>query len=226
MVKHTKAAMASSAAMQMQAKAPMISSKALPCVIRINRNSGRELPHIAFANLPRDTAALAHFRKLWTKPLLGYDEASKLGVDEDGGTPRPEDSKEYVDEVFARQEWLRKAWQDDAVASEYLKWGGELPMAAKWELKAGRIEINPDTVWKATCICFLADEAAQRTAICQNPECVVPYFVKKRRSQKICGAGPCTDWVRRQVALRWWNKHGNAWRAKRKGRARSKGKKP
>lgn len=48
-----------------------------------------------------------------------------------------------------------------------------------------------------------------RLAKCGNPDCVVPYFIVKRQSQKFCERGECTRYAQNQYALKWWReKHG------------------
>jgi hypothetical protein len=39
---------------------------------------------------------------------------------------------------------------------------------------------------------------------CANPECVVPYFIAKRKSQRFCERGECTRYAQNQYALKWW----------------------
>ena len=55
---------------------------------------------------------------------------------------------------------------------------------------------------------------AHLTHICANGECIAPYYVAKRRSQKYCGE-KCGQPSQAQYKRQWWAAHGNEWRAKR-----------
>jgi hypothetical protein len=55
---------------------------------------------------------------------------------------------------------------------------------------------------------------SDRARFCLNPECVVPYFFAKRRSQKYC-SDECAKPAKREAKLRWWNKEGKKLRADR-----------
>jgi hypothetical protein len=186
-------------------KGEIASSTTLPCVLRMARNSS-EMPHVGFANLRMDSKSIAHFSKLWNQPLIDPKQAGDLAE---------------------LQEWLRAAWRDttDPVAWEAIYQEGARTTRAKWDFRAQRIELTPEYLWNAACVLFLRDHAAHRTAICTNPQCSAPFFIKARRSQRFCGQGPCTEFAQRERANNWWGKHGNQWRAKRKKQAKMKGRK-
>lgn len=40
---------------------------------------------------------------------------------------------------------------------------------------------------------------------CQNPQCLAPYFIAKRRDQSVCDAGVCKAEIQRERARTWWN---------------------
>lgn len=58
-------------------------------------------------------------------------------------------------------------------------------------------------------------EQAQRFALCRNPKCPAPYFLARRKDQKYCERGDCTEYAHKQRALSWWNREGNKRRAKK-----------
>src|SRR5882672_79956 len=39
---------------------------------------------------------------------------------------------------------------------------------------------------------------------CSNPDCAVPHFITKRKSQRFCERGECTRYAQNQYALKWW----------------------
>jgi hypothetical protein len=41
---------------------------------------------------------------------------------------------------------------------------------------------------------------------CANPDCVNPYFIANRNSQRFCDQGSCTRYAQNQYALKWWRK--------------------
>lgn len=65
---------------------------------------------------------------------------------------------------------------------------------------------------------------SRRLAKCHNPECLNPYFIAKRRTQKYCERGPCTTYAQRQYALKDWNKKGRERRKKRQAEAKKRAK--
>ena len=52
-------------------------------------------------------------------------------------------------------------------------------------------------------------------ATCGNPSCPVPYFLARRRDQKYCERGDCTEYAQRQHALKWWRREGDKRRRRR-----------
>jgi hypothetical protein len=57
---------------------------------------------------------------------------------------------------------------------------------------------------------------ADRMRVCGNPECLAPFFLARRRSQKYCSAA-CAAPAVRELKRAWWNEHGLEWsRARRK----------
>lgn len=124
--------------------------------------------------------------------------------------------------VVSIRDILRDAWQGSEYAlvsihNQVARYG-----LSTWEFKSGHIEIVPDSLWTTICILFLRDHAAGRTGYCANPGCASPYFLKKRRTQKYCEAGPCVQYAQRQYALRWWNKDGKKRRARKRDKRNRK----
>jgi hypothetical protein len=86
-------------------------------------------------------------------------------------------------------------------------------------LKVGHLILNPLSFPAQFVVAIL--ENSQRFAVCANPECVAPFFLAKRRTQKFCERGECTRYAQNQYALRWWKE--NKGKRKRKKIERSKG---
>ena len=175
----------------------MASSK-LTVYLKAGRNANRkEQPHEAFANLRQDDdAAVKQFRKLWgpiaERPMMAE---------------------------FGWQDILRRAWRGETNAlAEIQKWVN-LYLVTSLKFVDGRIEAEPSDLLGSIFLLFLRDHLSSNTAICENPECPSPYFIRGRNSQKFCEDGPCKAYGARIRANRWWQEHGDDWReANSKGR--------
>jgi len=87
---------------------------------------------------------------------------------------------------------------------------------------SGRIEMTPKDLLGTIFLLFLRDHAAGKTAICANPDCHSPYFIRKRRTQKYCESGPCTEFAQRHYALNWWHKAGKKQREEKSEKAQNR----
>jgi len=146
--------------------------------------------HEAFANLDDDPKAFKAFTKRWGEIWEGWEEIrrheAKLGVRNN----------------------LRRAWRGDenifSQPSRLLVW----LTTAKWPF-----EMQTRDLIGTLQILFLRDHLAGNTAICANPDCVRPYFIRRRKTQKYCEAGACTAEAQRRQKLDWWNKNKRRKRA-------------
>ena len=91
------------------------------------------------------------------------------------------------------------------------------PLWVVWRYR--KILPNPVNI-RATLALALVEHAS-RLKYCSNPDCQAPYLLAKRKNQKYCELGACTESAQRQYALAWWNKKGKKRRAakKQKGQA-------
>jgi len=119
------------------------------------------------------------------------------------------------DEMYrnARRD-LRGAWQSSTsrkqrqrlvnawLAAGAKRIGRELVTAP---LGLGRLVLNPCNFPAQLAVAIL--ENWRRFAICGNPDCVVPFFLAKRKTQKFCEQGECTRYAQNKYALRWWQEH-------------------
>ena len=88
------------------------------------------------------------------------------------------------------------------------------------DIHSGAVVITVANCWPLICMLFLRDHAAEKTAVCANPECPAPYFLKSRKTQRICEAGACVAWAQRNYARKWWRENeSKASKAKPKGKA-------
>ena len=167
---------------------------------RSPKSAGKEAPHEAFANVGDTPAAWETFRKLWG-PLIVAADPEFLPIDARLGF----------------QDNLQAAWREDEKALAVFH-QSEIPVIIKPTKR--RIEIEPTELLHTINLLFLRDFWAGKIGICANKDCPNPYYIKKRKTQKYCEAGPCTGEAQRQQKLDWWNRVGKkrAKKTAKKGR--------
>ena len=196
----------------------------------------QEPPHRVFANLPRfdlvksDNLALLneHGRMLRRDaagrllPELVDLKAMEKFVKKYGSFHVNDDideTKDHFDldaaDFTDAQDDLRKAWAGDSGAMSEIEAQLKYPLEARLSVKAGGVELTTDNLRSLICVLFLLDRAAGKTAVCANPECPAPYFLRKRKDQKFCERGQCTVYAQRGYALGWWQRKGYERRAKK-----------
>ena len=97
---------------------------------------------------------------------------------------------------------LRAAWQGDDAACEELFYDYK----QNRHMTEKGLAFFVDDVWSIVAILFLRDHRAKRTAMCANPNCPNPYFIRKRRTQKYCEAGPCVAEALKTQKREWWRR--------------------
>lgn len=216
--------------------------------------SWKQPPHVRFANLPLahpENLPLAEFASPPLDPNAVKTFIKEYGVvravvingpfvPAELGRPRAEPYfQEHSAELANVHAVLRRAWAGNpSEADEFEGMTGteRLSAASTIELWAASdvkfhysdqgIELVAKNLWTFICLLFLHDYGAGRTGICARPDCPTPYFLKKRRTQRYCERGDCTNWAHEQSALRWWNRVGKEVRAKKQAKAQSRRRKP
>jgi hypothetical protein len=171
----------------------------------------KELAHVAFANLrvddPRSvTGFLKQYGLLLARPMAKVFEIH------------------HVDLADA-QRTLTAAWSGEPVTFTAMEGVVEENVNAAVLLSEGYVRLAIQNLWATICFLFLKDFQAGKIVVCGNPDCPAPYFVAKRRTQKFCESGACTDYAHRQYALKWWNAEGKARRELQAKDGARKGKK-
>jgi hypothetical protein len=146
--------------------------------------SGPEQAHVALVNLSDEAEAADAYIKRY----------------ESGAKPMRRGMVRLV------RDSLRKAWSGD---KEALQWAQERLDAERFNVtyKRAHLLVEPRSLESTVCLLVLRDRAAGKTAICANPGCHSPYFIKKRKTQKFCEAGPCTEQAQREQKREWWTRH-------------------
>ena len=187
----------------------------------------KEPPHRNFVNLPVNSTPELGLEVVDPNAMLAFSKrygfvghqtvrdgwvlnvetsASLAVVSRNIGRYGPEEFFELMG--MKSQALLKYAWQssDKRPAAEIAKYtAGSLQNNV--DVDTGAFVIKIPNAWTLVCALVIRDHAGGRTAVCANPECPAPYFLKSRRTQKICEAGECVAWAQRNYALKWWREN-------------------
>ena len=130
------------------------------------------------------------------------------------------------DEIFALRNELRRVWNADTPANEKQsilnKWTSWHPSGfaslrfQAWfpSVPLGRLLPHHENLHAQLVQGVL--EHSGHFVHCANPSCLAPFFIARRRDQRVCEQGECTKHAQRQFSLEWWNREGSRRRAKRR----------
>jgi hypothetical protein len=122
--------------------------------------------------------------------------------------------------VFEFRDSLRQAWIGDPEALRKITNVVQIFLAQSGanliSNKKGELELTADSAVLIACILFLRDFGAGRLAMCANPDCTSPFFVRSRRTQKFCDVPACMVYSHRLSANRYWANCREKQRAKKK----------
>jgi hypothetical protein len=120
---------------------------------------------------------------------------------------------------------VRAAWRGDEKALASIQKWVNSQMFTSLQFTEGRLECAPRDLMGSIFILFLRDHLSGKTTICENPDCISPYFVKRRPRQRFC-SDECSSYGQRNAANKWWREHGTQWRERRKRKAKPNRRKP
>jgi hypothetical protein len=179
------------------------SSNRITVYLRTAKNPGKEQPHEALANLEDAEPSVQQFTRRWgSLSMLPMVDANRLGW----------------------RDTLRKAWRGDAAALKEIQVLTTQYMVGEFKFAHGRIELESNLLG-AIFTLFLRDYSAGKAAICANPNCSQPFFLKRRPRQKFCGLATCSALGQKKYALDWWNRVGKHQREANRKKAKAKGRK-
>lgn len=135
------------------------------------------------------------------------------------------------DAIYKYRDNLRKIWRDHELAGSSVdSWVQEANERRPWVVlrhsKGGGTEIIrsvlvlPNYSILPLSLALGVSEFLPQMAVCENPQCPNPYFLKGRRTQRFCDRPACAAYGQRQHKLMWWKENGDRW--KRKWLRRSK----
>ena len=62
-------------------------------------------------------------------------------------------------------------------------------------------------------------ESAHRALVCANPNCLTPFFWRKKKRQRYCSE-ICSGTGQREAKRKWWTENGEKWRKERQKKQR------
>ena len=113
--------------------------------------------------------------------------------------------REDIAAFTGHQSTLRRAWVGDSISLESIANDGRRVSIDPRGPEG--IEIKAHELWTFICFLLLHDQHAGKTAKCANPDCLAPYFIRRRNTQRFCEAGECVKWAQQGYALRWWREN-------------------
>ena len=199
MVTQRKAPKLSSEAKKIRAKMDSLDPSELMDFYKANRTVFQELEEHEIRSFDRtlllDVANLhdAGWQRFFRKWLPGLSEKNVFTLrDSLRAIWERKASDEQITSVLTR--WL--VWNTKSYSPEYF--------VSPWtpDFRTGRLLPN----WRDLPVRLVMAvlEHFPKLAKCANPDCVVPYFIAKRKSQRFCERGECTRYAQNQYALKWW----------------------
>lgn len=133
----------------------------------------KEPPHVAFANLPSDLRAALAFTRRYGVISNQYG----------GGVwqVRPSDLMRFGN-------YLRQAWKGDEKALHQML----VDIRTRLLIEPDAVRVEVSDLWTLVRLLFLQDKLAKRARVCGNPDCVTPYFLRRRKGQENCSL-KCTN---------------------------------
>lgn len=112
---------------------------------------------------------------------------------------------------------LRKIWSGDhSAAGDALNfWVRQATLYNRqsWLLSSGEFYwVTPNHHILPLSLAIGVSELLPKMAVCANPECSQPYFLKGRKNQRFCDRPTCAAYGQRQHKKKWWSEHGDEWR--------------
>jgi hypothetical protein len=152
---------------------------------------GKEQPHEALVNLRDDPAATKAFTDR-------YESSAQVQY-------RPIRSHKFV---IAIRDWFRKAWRGEEGGVQWVQAQLDAEEYAI-TVRNNQVVMETKSLFGTMSLLFMRDYAAGKIAVCANPDCHSPFFIKKRKTQIYCTAGQCTEQAQREQKRLWWERnHG------------------
>lgn len=177
-----------------------------------------------FVNLKPEPKEVLRFTRRYGILRERYLGRLYYDSDEQRGYETTEEFLLSCEDWLIHQAWFRKFWQQARNGGEelakllsehlrldkYYRSGPVVEVKVVPKSRGFVLQLEAGDLWQALCLMLVS--FSSRLRHCQNDTCSnTPWFVAQRRDQKCC-IGACS----RSVAnRRWWNEHGEKWRANR-----------
>lgn len=133
-----------------------------------NLSGRKDRAHESFANMRLDVDSLYVFTKRWGFLAGRNDERGGLSA--------------RLTDVEPFQTLLRQAWKNDPQSLKKIS----KDVKARVDVSPRGIDIAVVDLRNLICLMFLRDHHTSKTAVCGNPDCYSPYFLRQRLGQKYC----------------------------------------
>ena len=170
-------------------------------------------PHADLANIGDSAQREAQFFRVWRKLF----EVKTSDTKDPQLFPREALDKLQgfsFGSIVAKRDLLRKAWAGDSSALNLLHGDVEQAAQVKLHFQKKEFQIVVEDFWPVVAGLFLIDYEAGRTGVCENPDCEMPYFIKRRSTQVLCQSETCIHWKQKKFKTDYWHRTGSKQRAK------------
>lgn len=132
-------------------------------------------------------------------------------------------------DLFNWRMWLQKAWKGDDrdVRFALASWAkiATRNNTESWVFSATPpYSVRPNYKIFALSLAVGVTELLPKMAVCANPDCTQPYFLKGRKTQRFCDRLACAAYGQREHKRNWWNQHGQEWKQQQQAKKKRRGK--
>jgi hypothetical protein len=124
--------------------------------------------------------------------------------------------------LLQNRDHLRKVWSGTYEDAGFVLAGwvrqATLRNRQSWVISSwfdGTYHVTPNYCILPLSLAVGLSELKAKMAVCANPECPQPFFLKGRKSQRFCDRPACSAYGQRQHKKKWWNEHGREWKKRR-----------
>jgi len=159
-----------------------------------------------FLNWPDDNEGILRFTRKYG-PVLEYDPLR----------PEPVSNGTFEFPVVGwkvNQQFFRDMWARMRRFPDWQPQGGTLAF------RNGQLIYTAPNLYMFLYMDLVTSDT-KRLRICKRPDCPNRYFIAGDLKQRFCST-TCAEWGQRELKKRWWNEHGEAWRAEKRRQKGSK----
>lgn len=135
-----------------------------------NAKGAKEPAHVVLANLELTEKTLEYFKKRFgsLEPIMRLS----------GGAIVPSE----LESARMKQGVLRSAWRSEPSGLREMF----RTLQPFVQIEKGKLLLVPETLWQFIRLSFALDVVNGKAAVCANPDCPAPYFLRTRKGQQFC----------------------------------------